>query len=149
MSSPADTRAKIERLFPKASLPALAGFLTTSPASCTRRCFADGEVPTKKAKMVDRGEQLAKSFRGKKFVDVVLASKARGLDKIETADEAVALGQWMLECREPVCVEGLRHVARAVVPRSQLFLPRPVPSPLDSARAWFLVLTGSFGVRTS
>ena len=106
MTSPADTRAKIERLFPKASLPALAGFLTTSPASCTRRCFADGEVPTKKAKMVDRGEQLAKSFRGKKFVDVVLASKARGLDKIETADEAVALGQWMLECREPVCVEG-------------------------------------------
>lgn len=129
-----EIRAKIMRLFPKASLPALAGFLTTSPASCTRRCFADGEVPTKKAKMVDRGEQLVKSFRGKKFVEIVLASKARGLDKIETQAEAVALGQWMLECREPVCVivllvpRALQSHYRAFV-CSRVSTPTSVPLP--------------------
>ncbi len=40
----------------------------------------------------------------KKFVEAVLASKHRGLDKITTAEEAAVLGQLMLDCKSPVCV---------------------------------------------
>jgi hypothetical protein len=100
-----EVRAKITRLFPKESLPSIAAFLTTGPWSCTRRCFEDGEVPTKKASIqLERGSQVAKTFRGNKFVEVVLACKSRGLDKVTSEAEAVALGQWMLDCQEPVCV---------------------------------------------
>ena len=39
---------------------------------------------------------------GKKLVDVILASKSKGLDVIKTQEDAQALGQLLLSCQKPV-----------------------------------------------
>jgi hypothetical protein len=63
------------------------------------------------------------TLAGKKLVELMLSSKSHGLKAITTEEDAVALGQHLLNCEKPVCVARARaraHAAPAAPARTPL-----------------------------